>query len=170
MSSMAQWSVLSFLFLQQQQDISKKGTATKPFEVTFQTPSHIQEHGLSTITITIPPASLERLNNSIAEHLPKQQQQQQQHYQVSADRTNPYNDGTLPTTTLPTLRAIQYFMYDCFHFDITSFPLTRVSCNDIGIIGCDGRIKLFSLTFVDTILKGIQDMVVERYGDANDVE
>jgi hypothetical protein len=142
----------------------KVSASNKPLEVTFQTPSHIQDQGLSSITITIPPASVERLNNSIAAIWQHEQQHQQRHklYQ---------NDGTiLSRNTLPTLQAIQCFMHHNFHLDITSFPLTRVSCNDIGIIGCDGRIKLFSLPFVDTVLKGIQDMVEGRYADVDTIE
>ena len=137
MSSMASWSVL------RHEKMKSKGN--KPLEVVFQTPKQIQEEGLSTITITIPPASLERLYSSIVENSnPK----------ASADET---------TTYTPALRAIQYFMYNSFHLDVTSFPLAKVSCNDVGIIGCDGRIKIFSLTFLDMILSGIHEMVKERY-------
>jgi len=166
-SSMAQWSVIPFLLHQQEHRATyspKVSASNKPLEVTFQTPSHIQDQGLSSITITIPPASVERLNNSIAAIWQHEQQHQQRHklYQ---------NDGTiLSRNTLPTLQAIQCFMHHNFHLDITSFPLTRVSCNDIGIIGCDGRIKLFSLPFVDTVLKGIQDMVEGRYADVDTIE
>jgi hypothetical protein len=159
---MAQWSVIPFLLHQQEHPktaCSPKGSATnKPLELTFQTPSHIQEQGLSYITITIPPASVERLNISIAEIL-LPEPQQQRHKLYSKDEA-----------TLPTLQAIQFFLQNTFHIDITSFPLTRVSCNDIGIIGCDGRIKLFSLPFVDLVLKGIQGMVDEKYADLDIIE
>ena len=159
---MAQWSVIPFLCQQKEHHkaaYSPKGSATnKPLELTFQTPSHIQEQGLSYITMTIPPASVERLNTSIAEIL-RHEQQQQRH------KAYPKDD-----VTLPTLQAIQFFMQNNFHLDITSFPLTRVSCNDIGIIGCDGRIKLFSLPFVDIVLKGIQGMVEEKYADLDIIE
>ncbi|MFN9982681.1 MAG: hypothetical protein ACK53Y_22320, partial [bacterium] len=66
----------------------KVSASNKPLEVTFQTPSHIQDQGLSSITITIPPASVERLNNSIAAIWQHEQQHQQRHklYQ---------NDGTI---------------------------------------------------------------------------
>lgn len=161
-SSMAQWSVIPFLLHQQEHPktaYSPKGSATnKPLELTFQTPSHIQEQGLSYITITIPPASVERLNISIAEIL-LPEPQQQRHKLYSKDEA-----------TLPTLQAIQFFLQNTFHIDITSFPLTRVSCNDIGIIGCDGRIKLFSLPFVDLVLKGIQGMVDEKYANLDIIE
>lgn len=145
MSSMASWSVL-------RHEKMKSSKSNKPLEVAFQTPKQIQEEGLSTITVTIPPASLERLYSSIVENSnPK----------ASADET---------TTYTPALRAIQYFMYNSFHLDVTSFPLTKVSCNDVGIIGCDGRIKIFSLTFLDMILSGIHEMVKERYLCSTDTD
>lgn len=131
----------------------------KPLNLVFAVPSHLQDSGLKTLTVTVPPASLAQFCQS-----------------MENARPTATNEASSFNRNLPILQALQAFILEAFHMDIASFQIVKASCAAASL-SSDGRCKPQQesslakvLEFIYTTIKARSATLEETPEESSDSE
>lgn len=100
--------------------------------LTFQAPLDVT--GMEHLEISIPPKSLQKMMEDIEKQRPKDSQD----------------------TSLPVLKAIEYFVKESFGINVSGFSLIKASCHAASI-SLDGRMKPRNMALVKEVLQVITE-------------
>ena len=129
----------------------------KPMQLTFQVPPTLCNEHLSTLSLTVPPASLTNFCECLEERRPRKRRRTESATNVDHDDGDDDDDNEL----LPVLRGLQCFIQEAFCMNIRSFPLTKACCA-VATLGNDGRLKLHEERFTSDVLQELKRTVLQR--------